>query len=86
MGRRKGELSPRMIDHDWPYQVAVEERLTVGDRWHTLHYFCKDLSLCSRGHGFYRDGKHFNVFCFAEREHAEMFKAKFAAAPFARGR
>lgn len=59
MVRRKGELSSAMIDHGWPYQVALEARLSTGDHYFTVHYFCQDLSLCPRGHGFYRDGKHF---------------------------
>lgn len=49
----------------------------MGERYFTVHCFCENLSLCPRGHGFYRDKPHFNVFCFAEREHAELFKAKF---------
>lgn len=77
MSRRKGELSKSMIDRGWPYQVALEARLSMGDRYYTVHFFCKDLSLCPRGHGFYRDGKDFNVYCFAEREHAERFHARF---------
>jgi hypothetical protein len=77
MVRRKGELSNAMIDHGWPYQVALEARLSMGDRYYTVHYFCQDLSLCPRGHGFYRDGRHFNVYCFAERAHADQFRAKF---------
>lgn len=77
MVRRKGELSSAMIDHGWPHQVALEARLSMGDRYYTVHFFCNDLSLCPRGHGFYRDGKDFNVYCFAEREHAERFQARF---------
>ena len=77
MVRRKGELSSAMIDHGWPHQVALEARLSMGDRYYTVRFFCNDLSLCPRGHGFYREGKHFNVYCFAEREHAERFQARF---------
>lgn len=77
MVRRKGELSSTMIDHGWPHQVALEARLSMGDRYYTVHFFCNDLSLCPRGHHFYRDGKDFNVYCFAEREHAELFRQRF---------
>lgn len=77
MSRHKGMLSPSAIDRDWPYQVALEARLSMGERYYTVHFFCNDLSLCPLGHSFYRDGKDFNVFCFADREHAEKFKAKF---------
>jgi hypothetical protein len=31
----------------------------------------------SRGHSFYRNGTDMNVFCFAEREHAERFREHF---------
>ncbi len=31
-----------------------------------LELFCKDLSLCPRGHTFRRDDKWINVWCFAE--------------------
>jgi hypothetical protein len=39
--------------------------------------FCKGLSLCPRGHYFYRDTIGFNVYCFAEPEHAEQFCNRF---------
>jgi len=35
------------------------------------------ISLCPRGHFFYRDGIGFNVYCFADRTHAEQFQARF---------
>jgi hypothetical protein len=43
----------------------------------TIHLCCEDLSLCPRGHSFYRDGTDFNVFCFAERRHVEEFRKRF---------
>ncbi len=77
MVRRKGELSSAMIDQGWPHQVALEARLSMGDRYYTVHYFCERLSICPRGHYFRRDNKDFNVYCFAEREDAERFQARF---------
>lgn len=77
MVRRKGEMSSADIDRGWPHQVALEARHSMGDRYYTLHFFCNDLSLCPRGHYFRRDNKDFNVYCFAEREHAERFQSKF---------
>lgn len=46
-----------------------------------MHFFCEaeKLSRCQRGHTFYRDKQWFNVFCFAEREHAERFLARFGS-------
>lgn len=77
MTRRKGELSGAMIDRGWPYQVALEARLSMGERYYTVHFFCNDLSLCPRGHSFRRDNTDYNVYCFAERAHAERFRARF---------
>jgi len=43
------------------------------------HYppVCEGLSLCTRGHSFRRDDIDMNVFCFAERAHAEQFRNRF---------
>ena len=70
---RKGELSKATIDRDWPHQVALPEYRCSGHNYVTIHLFCEGLSLCPRGHFFYRDGVGMNVFCFAERAHAEHF-------------
>lgn len=73
-------MTSAQIDRGWPFQVALEARLSTGHRYFTVHFFCNDLSLCPRDHSFYRDGQHFNVYCFAEREHAERFMARFGGA------
>ena len=73
---RKGELSRVEIDRNWPYQVATEA--TVGTGYNIVHGFCKDLSLCPRRYSFQRDGAWMNVFCFAEKEHADRFRDRFA--------
>ena len=64
----------------------------TGGSFVTIHLFSEDLSLCPRGHSFYRsarkpgcndafdggsDGMDMNVFCFAERAHAEQFRERF---------
>lgn len=77
MGRHKGEMTSACIDRGWPHQVALEARLSMGERYFTVHSFCKDLSFCLRGHSFYCGGRDFNVYCFADRAHAERFRARF---------
>jgi len=74
---RKGELNKSTIDRDWPHQVALPEYRCSGRNYVTIHLFCEGLSLCPRGHFFYRDGIGMNVFCFAERSHAEQFQNRF---------
>jgi hypothetical protein len=74
---RKGELIPKLIDLHWPHQVALPSELLVGESYVRVHLFCEGLSLCPRGHSFRRDDTDFTVFCFADREHAEEFRARF---------
>ena len=77
MVRRKGELSQRTIDREWPYQVALVAETCRGDGYLTTHYFCEGLSLCPR-HGYFRhDDRDYVVFCFAEAADAELFRARF---------
>ena len=74
---RKGELSKGRIDSQWPHQVALRADKSTGANWAAIRDFCQALSLCPRGHSFYRDRTDFNVYCFAEIEHAELFCARF---------
>lgn len=85
MVRRKGELSPADVNREWPHQVAVPEKISVGPSYKVVHDFCKELSLCPKGHAFKSmDREWWNVFCFAEREHAEKFKQRFGGEWFER--
>jgi hypothetical protein len=74
---RKGELSKDAIDRDWPHQIALPAARCSGRNYVTMHLFCEGLSLCPRGHSFRRDCTDMNVFCFADRAHAEQFRERF---------
>jgi hypothetical protein len=74
---RRGELSKATIDRDWPHQVALPAYRCTGGNYVTIRLFCEDLTLCPRGHSYYQNGTDMNVFCFAEREHAEQFRERF---------
>ena len=74
---RKGELSKGTIDRQWPHQVALPAERCMGQHYVTIRLFCERLSLCPRGHTFRRDDIDMNVFCFAERAHAEQFREHF---------
>ncbi len=78
---RKGELSPAAIDRGWPHQVALPASATRGDGYRTIDEFCKDLTLCSRGHSVF-DGEWFHVYCFAKPEDAEKFMQHFGGEKF----
>jgi hypothetical protein len=78
-GRRKGEMSKSAIDSGWPHQVTLHESQVQGRNYVTVHYFidAEGLSHCPRGHTFLRDNAYYHVFCFAEKEHADRFHARF---------
>ena len=70
-------MSSYQIDNGWPFQVALDADLTTGKNNDVVREFCKDLSLCPRGHSFRRDDEWFNVWCFADEEDAQKFIAQF---------
>jgi hypothetical protein len=74
---RRGELNKTAVDRGWPHQVALPASRCTGANYVTMRLFCEGLSLCDRGHCFFRDGTDFNVFCFAERKDAEQFRKRF---------
>jgi hypothetical protein len=80
--RRKGELSPAGVDHGWPHQVALLENRCTGNNTVSIREFCRDLSLCPRGHSVMWNDEWYQVFCFAQREHAEQFMARFGGECF----
>ena len=79
---RKGELSPAMIDRDWPHQVALPASTSRDGGYKVIQEFCKELSLCPRGHAVFHEGEWFNVYCFAEPAHAEKFMQRFGGEKF----
>ena len=74
---RKGELSRAMVDSRWPHQVALPAAGCSGASYVSIRQFCRDLSLCPRGHTFRRNDVDMNVFCFAELAHAQAFQRHF---------
>jgi hypothetical protein len=79
---RKGELSPTMIDRGWPHQVALPASASLNGGYKNIHEFCKDLSLCPRGHSVFHDGQWFNVYCFSHQTDAETFSRRFGGEKF----
>jgi hypothetical protein len=79
---RKGELSPADIDRKWPHQVVLPARACEGSGYNEIHEFCKNLSLCSRGHAVCDGKEWFDVYCFADPADAEKFKQRFGGEKF----
>jgi hypothetical protein len=71
-----------MIDRDWPHQVALPADRTMGDGHQVIREFCRALSLCESGHTVQRDDATYNVFCFADLSHADLFRERFGGARF----
>ena len=75
--RRKGELSSTRVDREWPHQIMVPAEDVLNQKYKEAHDFCADLSFCPRGHSIVKDDKWHRVFCFAKKEDAEKFQARF---------
>jgi hypothetical protein len=55
--RRKGGLTPAAIDRGWPHQIVLPARLCERGGNEEIHEFCRELTLCSRGHAVFHDRK-----------------------------
>jgi hypothetical protein len=53
-----------------------------GAAFAVVHDFCKPLSVCSRTHSFAEDDRWWKVFCFAQADHARMFRERFGGRDF----
>jgi hypothetical protein len=79
---RKGELSAAMVDRNWPHQVALPASLSLKGGYELIREFCKELSLCPRGHSVFHDGQWFSVYCFSDHIDAERFLQRFGGEKF----
>ena len=79
---RKGELSPADIERKWPHQVVLPARACEGSGYNEIHGFCKDLSLCSRGHAVCDGNEWFDIYSFSDPADAEKFKQPFGGERF----
>ena len=87
--RRKGELSPARIDREWPHQIMLPASEGTGANYQIIREFCAGLTFCPRGHSILKDDQWHNVYCFAQKAHAETFKERFGGEwfdPSRRGR
>jgi hypothetical protein len=57
--------------------VALPADVCKGKNTEIVRGFCRDLSLCPRGHTVLWDDVWYNVYCFKEPAHAERFMARF---------
>ena len=80
--RRKGELSPAGVDRGWPHQVAMRQSLATGKNFNIIHAFCKDLSICPRGHFVFYENEFWQVFCFEKLEDADKLIQRFGGERF----
>lgn len=74
---RKGEMTKRALDRDYPHQVELRADLTKGKNYDAALAFCRDLSLAPRGHHRRKNDIDYNVWCFADQTHADIFQARF---------
>jgi hypothetical protein len=59
--------------------VALEEKKCTGQHFYELRKFCQERDLCLslHGHSVVSEGTFYQVFMFADEEHAEIFRKEF---------
>jgi hypothetical protein len=72
---RKGELSGHAVDREWPHQVALRAEQVAGKQYDVVHEFCRELTVCPRGHAVRRGDADYVVFCFAGLGATEIAKS-----------
>ncbi len=78
MSRRKGEITPRRIDRDFPHQVELPAAMVVGANGLLADAVAKALaSVAPRHNSAHRDGEFFIRYAFADPADAETFYARF---------
>ena len=79
---RKGELTRKAVDRDWPYQVALPH-LEVIEIFDAVEIFYSTLrSRSPRRAAVVKDGVIFNLYCFSEEADAEKFRVRFKGLKF----
>lgn len=74
---RKGEMTKRALDREYPHQVELRADLTTGKNYEAALTFCRGLSLAPRGHSRRKNDTDYNVWCFADPAHADALQARF---------
>ena len=61
----------------------LHEDKCIGQNFHKLRDFCRerDLTLSRHGHSVAWQHEYYQVFMFAEEEHAEVFRKEFGGDP-----
>ena len=69
----------RGADQNFPFWVALHEDKCIGENFYKLREFCREreLSLSRHGHSVTWKHEYYQVFMFAEEEHAEVFRKEF---------
>ena len=73
----------RGADRNYPYWVVLHEDKCTGANFHKLREFCNEykLALSRHGHSVTWQHEHYQVFMFAEEQHAYVFSREFGGEP-----
>jgi len=87
MARRSGPPSPAKIDREWPYQVALPDDLCTGHSYQLIREFCAEHGLTPLTRSVQavwpdRKCEQWRLHCFADPEHAKLFRNHFQGVEF----
>ncbi|MGO4450145.1 hypothetical protein AB4Y96_14570 [Phyllobacterium sp. TAF24] len=75
-GRSRGAETEAAIDRQYPYQVALLA-IEVSYRFDNVDFLSRRLGCYRLNHSYYDDGEGFVIYCFPEKDEAEIFLKAF---------
>jgi hypothetical protein len=77
MTRARGQPSRRMVDREYPHQVTVPAESVGGKNLDHVILFHAQIGQPQRSRSVFRGDRWFEVYCFADPQHARSFQALF---------
>jgi hypothetical protein len=77
MTRARGQPSHRAIDREYPFQVAVPAEKVGGKNLALVAIFHAQIDQPQRARSVYEDDCWYDVYCFADPQHARLFQSMF---------
>jgi hypothetical protein len=77
MTRARGQPTRRMIDREYPHQVLVPAENVGGKKLDFVIAFHAQIDAPQHSRSVFKDDRWYEVYCFAEPQHARSFQAIF---------
>lgn len=77
MTRARGQPSRTSIDREYPHQVTVPAGDVGGKNFDLIIVFHAQIGVPQRSRSIFKDDRWYDIYCFADPQHAVSFQAIF---------